>query len=326
MGENSEEEDSREHETLDQCFAVRPYTFGVNGASAIFSTLAYFPDCTVVTLSGTPLTETALTTIAGNVARLKQLRELGLSKTGIGKFNPQIICRLIRKSPFLRKLDLSDNGFTDTTASAVIDSLLSSELLAELNLSQNHLGLEAGKMVGKLLSESYALKCLNCSWNELKADTVTEIAKGLKENSGLQELNMAWTGTSDLGAWSIGDALKKHEKLTTLNLSANRIKALGLAGLLVGLAENRSLKYLLLQQNPITEAAARDAVQALTSGISSSPIQLIDLSKVVFSSSFGQLVKELEEKRPKLKLLWGYPDKYAVQSTAHSLEKGAQQC
>lgn len=82
----------------------------------------------------------------------------------------------------------------------------------------------------------------------------------LKNNTSIEELNLSNTGLDDDGIGEICDALSINKSITKLNISRNYFSALGAERLRKLLAENKTLKFLDLQNN----ALGFQSIQGLT--------------------------------------------------------------
>lgn len=71
--------------------------------------------------------------------------------------------------------------------------------------------------------------------------------------------------------------MKEAGQLLSLNLSSNRIEASGLAGLFLGLAENETMRELVLSRNPLSEMAVKESLYALANGLSRSVLEILDV-------------------------------------------------
>ncbi|KAF7261673.1 hypothetical protein EG68_02253 [Paragonimus skrjabini miyazakii] len=302
-----------EDDSLNTTFDLKPFTFGTRGIQAVCATLMHFPDCTRVNLSGNLITESTLHNLAQNLQKLKRLKHLELSNTGLGACNSQSVCRLIQNASNVEYIDLSHNAIKDSAAESILDCLQQLRWIQNIQLHHNLLGISAAEGIRKLLASVTSLKILNCSWNQFRADAVASLVSGMKDNYGLEELSLAWNGLADLGALAIGNALKYLNQLRLLNLEANRIGTLGLVGLFVGLAEGGSLVELYLGHNPIPEQAVISAVEALAYGMSHTTLMVLNITTVKFSQTMNMALNELRKRRPKFKFIDGYSDNYRWQ-------------
>ncbi|KAF5401214.1 hypothetical protein PHET_05530 [Paragonimus heterotremus] len=94
-------------DTFSRSFKQRIQTDQSNGFSDEKNGSKHFPGCTRVNLSGNMITDSTLHSLVQNLQKLKQLKYLELSNTGLGACNPQSICQLIQNVPNLEYIDLS---------------------------------------------------------------------------------------------------------------------------------------------------------------------------------------------------------------------------
>ncbi|CAG9312143.1 unnamed protein product [Blepharisma stoltei] len=213
-----------------------------------------------------------------------------LGKNTIGDEGVIQLIKLLRKNFSLVHLDISSNDITPSGAAEIFKIIKTHPSLASIDVSsheglhRNRLGIEGAQALGIVLKSNRILEFLNLSGISIGLEGVQYIAEGLNENKSLVSLNLANNNLD----WQCMELLTKTLVTTNvreLNVSSNRIGSDGaeyLSLMIIGAYEgscplikldassceigtkgaakifeslrmNIQMRYLILNDNPLTQ-------------------------------------------------------------------------
>ncbi|XP_057401046.1 leucine-rich repeat-containing protein 34 isoform X1 [Balaenoptera acutorostrata] len=225
-----------------------------------------------------------------------------------------ILCRILKNNPYINAsihlcssgLDVRYNLISDVGVSYAAKLLQKQHNLIYLNLMFNDIGPEGGELIAKALHKNTTLKHLRMTGNKIENKGGMFFAAMLQINSSLEKLDV---GDCDLGMQSViafatvltqnqtikglnlnrpilygeqeestvhlGHMLKENQCLVELHMCKHDIKNCGMKQLCDALYLNRSLRYLDVSCNKITQ----DGMVCLANVLkSNTTLEVIDLS------------------------------------------------
>ncbi|XP_072816764.1 leucine-rich repeat-containing protein 34 isoform X7 [Vicugna pacos] len=217
-----------------------------------------------------------------------------------------ILCRLLKNNPYINGLDVRYNLLSDIGACYAAKLLQKQHNLTYLNLMFNDIGPEGGEVIAKALHKDTTLKHLRMTGNKIENKGGMYFAAMLQINSSLEKLDL---GDCDLGMQSViafatvltqnhtikglnlnrpilygeqeestvhlGHMLKENQWLVELRMCKHDIKNCGMKQLCDALYLNRSLRYLDVSCNKVTQ----DGMVCLADVLrSNTTLEVIDLS------------------------------------------------
>ncbi|XP_078676218.1 uncharacterized protein LOC144913403 isoform X1 [Branchiostoma floridae x Branchiostoma belcheri] len=230
------------------------------------------------------------------------ISELNLANNKLGSVGAQAICEMLQENTTLKALNLAGNEFRDKDGQLFVDALQNNYQLKEVNLSYNLFS--DGEHIGNAIAANDSMVQLDLSWNQLRGKGALAICNGLKLNTTLKCLDVSWNGFADEGALGFAEALKFNNVLTSLDITNNRITYQGAAYLAKGVAENDTLKSLRVGKNPVMMKGALQLLDAVRIN-SRTALELLDLTDVLLSPEFIQLLEEVKEKHPDFRIQHG---------------------
>ncbi|KAB1284224.1 Leucine-rich repeat-containing protein 34 [Camelus dromedarius] len=185
-----------------------------------------------------------------------------------------ILCRLLKNNPYINGLDVRYNLLSDIGACYAAKLLQKQHNLTYLNLMFNDIGPEGGEVIAKALHKDTTLKHLRMTGNKIENKGGMYFAAMLQINSSLEKLDL---GDCDLEESTVhlGHMLKENQWLVELHMCKHDIKNGGMKQLCDALYLNRSLRYLDVSCNKITQ----DGMVCLADVLrSNTTLEVIDLS------------------------------------------------
>jgi regulator of replication initiation timing len=207
----------------------------------------------------------------------------GLNRNKFGQSSSESLSSLIKSSPVLQILELNEVNLTDSGLEKLSESLpnhksifrlslvnnyltskslesfcsvLLSTKLEELNLSQNKVGDIGAHLLGKMLSDNdfiCTLKRLDISRNEISHKGGSQFFHCIQHNANLDKLNIEGNALGSKVGQSLHFLMLYNFALTDLNLKACGLKSEGISHLALGLAKNKKLLQLNLDDNECEE-------------------------------------------------------------------------
>ncbi|XP_036705904.1 leucine-rich repeat-containing protein 34 isoform X6 [Balaenoptera musculus] len=185
-----------------------------------------------------------------------------------------ILCRILKNNPYINGLDVRYNLISDVGASYAAKLLQKQHNLIYLNLMFNDIGPEGGELIAKALHKNTTLKHLRMTGNKIENKGGMFFAAMLQINSSLEKLDV---GDCDLEESTVhlGHMLKENQCLVELHMCKHDIKNCGMKQLCDALYLNRTLRYLDVSCNKITQ----DGMVCLADVLkSNTTLEVIDLS------------------------------------------------
>ncbi|XP_036705903.1 leucine-rich repeat-containing protein 34 isoform X5 [Balaenoptera musculus] len=193
-----------------------------------------------------------------------------------------ILCRILKNNPYINAsihlcssgLDVRYNLISDVGASYAAKLLQKQHNLIYLNLMFNDIGPEGGELIAKALHKNTTLKHLRMTGNKIENKGGMFFAAMLQINSSLEKLDV---GDCDLEESTVhlGHMLKENQCLVELHMCKHDIKNCGMKQLCDALYLNRTLRYLDVSCNKITQ----DGMVCLADVLkSNTTLEVIDLS------------------------------------------------
>eukprot|EP00058_Branchiostoma_floridae_P028091 XP_002613582.1 hypothetical protein BRAFLDRAFT_119795 [Branchiostoma floridae] len=236
-----------------------------------------------------------------NLIRLRAA-STNLAHNKLGSVGAQAICEMLQENTTLKAINLAGNDFRDKDGQFFVDALQNNFELKDVNLSGNLFS--DGEHMGNAIAANDSIAHLDLSWNQLRGKGALAICNGLKLNTTLKSLDVSWNGFADEGALGFAEALKLNNVLTSLDITNNRITCQGATYLAKGVAENDTLKSLKVGKNPITMKGALQLLDAVRVN-SRTALELLDLTDVLLSPEFMQLLGEVQDKHAEFRILHG---------------------
>ena len=163
----------------------------------------------------------------------------------------------------LAALTVSWNGMLDLGCAKICTAGMSCPTLTSLDISGNKAATETGRAIGDLLGKSESLVELRAEWNLFRGKGAAAIASGMISSCSLTHVYLAWNNFGDVNACAfLGHALMMNGRLLHLDLTKNQINGRGAALIAEGLAENRNLQSLILDENPLGAVGGRLLIRA----------------------------------------------------------------
>lgn len=190
------------------------------------------------------------------VGRHQMLRVLDVSHNSI-KWSATVALSRIFTQPEpvkLMELKLSGCKLGDKNMGLLAQSMTDCGTLTTLQLDRNNLA-KCGSSIGSLLSvgaASLSLTDVDLSWNQFRGEDSIKIAKSLQENQSLTKLNLSWNHFGlDVAIFAVCKFVSSSEYLHTLDISYNKIKERGSICIADSLKQNKILKKLTMDGNPV---------------------------------------------------------------------------
>eukprot|EP00644_Phytophthora_capsici_P010066 jgi/Phyca11/9721/fgenesh1_pm.PHYCAscaffold_41_\ len=154
----------------------------------------------------------------------------------------------------ITKLYLRSNALTDKAAMALA-KMLPKMKLEVLSLAGNKVGDTGAASIAFVLDQTPALQTLDLDENQIGKAGINCFFHAINGMEGA--LDLSGNEIGERGAHDVGLFLALQPPLRLLNLSNNLITDRALGGLAQGLEPNAKLQELLLDQNQITDAGAK---------------------------------------------------------------------
>jgi hypothetical protein len=161
-------------------------------------------------------------------------------------------------------INLIGQGLTGTDMNIVVNQGIIDKQCQKLLLSNNKIKSVGSSIIAKSLNKNTTLKFLSLSYNSLSDEGVQSLTKILAlNNSKLETLSLHKTGITDAGVLHLRNMLKKNKTLIWLHLGRNKISDQGihlLANVLIN--HNDTLRVLDLSYNKlITDSSVNSLVE-----------------------------------------------------------------
>jgi Ran GTPase-activating protein (RanGAP) involved in mRNA processing and transport len=163
----------------------------------------------------------------------------------------------------LAAITLSWNSMLDVGCAKICRAGMSCPTLTSLDISGNKAATETGNAIGDLLNRSNSLVELRAEWNLFRGKGAAAITSGMISSCSLTHVFLAWNNFGDVNACAaLGHALSVNGRLQHLDLTKNQINGRGAALIAEGLAENKNLQVLILDENPLGAVGGRLLIRA----------------------------------------------------------------
>ncbi|XP_072891839.1 NACHT, LRR and PYD domains-containing protein 3-like [Hemitrygon akajei] len=260
------------------------------------------PECKIqkLELYDVGLTDSVAEELVSALSTIPSLTELNLSKNKLGDSGVKQVSAALRNPDCkIQKLELYDVGLTDSAAEDLASALTTNPSLTELDLSKNKLGDSGVKQV------SAALRNPECKIQKLELKDVgltgsgaEDLASALSTNPSLTVLKLSKNKLGDSGVKLVSAALRNPEcKVQEMGLYSVGLRDSGVEDLVSTLSSNRSLTWLNLRSNTLTDRS----VPALRHLILTHPsLERIWLWDNKFSEIGEKELRSLQEPRPGL--------------------------
>ena len=200
--------------------------------------------------------------IAKALQRISSLTVLKLENNGIPQEAVNILAAAIRVNSSLEKLSLSGNRLGSSTV-VIVNALKDISTLKELNLNDNKNRSESlGSAVASVLIKNKLMERLSLKDNGLNDSGVILIAQSLCELSSLKACNLRDNYITDKAAKALASVISNNTKLEELYLGNNQLQS-GIIKIAITLQKVSTLKVLDLDNNNITEPAAKELSKAI---------------------------------------------------------------
>lgn len=129
------------------------------------------------------------------------------------------LASILMRNSTLKELDISRSGLGNEGVAKLAEALKHNSTLAKLNIAKNTIGNEGASKLAIALKANHTLTMLDIEQNKIDDQGAAEFAKALIVNSTLTSLNMGQCKIGLTAFKELVDALKANKTLTTLNLS-----------------------------------------------------------------------------------------------------------
>lgn len=240
------------------------------------------------------------------VNRSKQfrVRRINFSRNNLGKRGFDYVADMIANLQNLTEISLRDCCGDGSCMEKLIDSFEKNKSLIQVDLRQNSLELDGAKYLAKCMKINKRIKSLElsnctlgsdgCSWfsesllhntsltflslagNEIGNNGFSALMHALNEKNGsvcqLAHLDLQENGLTDSAMKDLSTCLRNNRFLQCIALQWNEISNMGASNLAIGLAENVTIKSILLFGNPITEVGVTTLLNARNNATDSSRV------------------------------------------------------
>ncbi|XP_046568990.1 leucine-rich repeat-containing protein 74A-like [Haliotis rubra] len=285
------------------------YGMGSRGAMAVSMALVINDRISSVNMSGNDMGPMGMMYIQRMMQENNNIVELNVSENNLGTEGAQHLGELLRVNKVIRHLNASGNDFTDSDAQLIAKPVEAHTGLLRLNLSHNSFGDAAAEALQQMIAENSSLQELDLSWNHFRGAGAIQLAQGLSENVNIKVFNVSWNGFDDDGAVALASCLKNNSVVVDLDVACNRVGQIGVLELVSALKVNDTLETLRIGKNNISDECAGAAVEILKR-TDTMKLTKLDMSDVILSSRFADLVSDLYDVHPELDIVYGYTDSY----------------
>ena len=184
------------------------------------------------------------------------VKQLLLSKTGIGEPDCEALCELLKSSHSLQHLSIYQNLSSESVAS-IITGLSHSSSLTELNISKSHFSMANVDSLASVLKDhsKCTLTWLYLDDCHISSEGTVTLAYALCKNSTLKHLDLNCNPIGVGGASSMSDMLQHNTSLEVLHLRDNSVGEEGVHQLINSLKHNQTLRELLLPKKYKSETS-----------------------------------------------------------------------
>lgn len=228
-----------------------------------------YPALEAINISDNNFTDQALAPILLAASLIPNLVELNISQNIIGPVSSKALSDYILSPQCsLKRLVIKSADVDDFEAAIFLAALKTNCSVIEIDLSNNLLGsaenlntvmpdvVTAPEALADLLcSPACHLQTLNLSWNMIRMAGADDLCRSLAINKSVTHLDLSFNAIGQSGL-ILGEALTNNRSIKNLILSTNSLDSKAAFTILCGIIENKTLKNVVLDGNPIGEAGA----------------------------------------------------------------------
>lgn len=226
------------------------------------------------------ISEESMAHFSNALQNTKRLTTLHLNGTNLSVECSKILGEGLAKNNSLEKLEMCyNNNFTTESVEQLLKELKFNKSIISLFFSDNLLKKEGAKIIGEYINENKMLRHLYIEKNEFGDEGMEFISMGLRANKDLEILNISENRIGSQGLLSLVEALDQSQNAENRNFSSLSLKKLYLRGnsfnnkdssTLLGelVSNNKSLKYLDLSHNNLSDHLIKPLSEALKENIS----------------------------------------------------------
>lgn len=196
----------------------------------------------------------------------------------LGPYGGLALARALAHNTFIIIVNLRDCALGDTAAVELCRGLANNPLVTELNLANNGLTVRAGEALGVLLGLGCKdkkehlppIQSLTLDQNKHLHHGLKPVLEAVVHNRNLKTLSLNETGMRDpvgCGLMEVLTEMKGRRYLTKLTLAWNEM-TVAWRGVMLGLANNHTLKKLDLSNNGLGDTYGTLLAQSLASNVS----------------------------------------------------------
>ena len=152
-----------------------------------------------------------------------------------------------------KRIDLCKQVVGPDWIGNLMESLNNNDHVEHFLLGNNIIGTKGGQEIGKYLQNNHVMKTWYLAGNNLNSEGIKPIVDGLLEDTICENLWLKRNPLKPEGIKEIGRLMKINNHIKVLDLHNTAVFDEGLIYLMEGLKHNRTLEYLYLDANGITE-------------------------------------------------------------------------
>ena len=226
--------------------------------------------------------------VINNNHGLEKLYLNGNRMRGVGV---KLLCESIKQHSSFKLLQLDNNSITEEAADGLALTISNNELLEELHLRNNRLKTKGINRLTPVLKNLHCLKILDITGNQITEGAADGIADVIANNPGFEKLWLSNNCLEDKGIIRVACTLKKINTLRYIHIGNNNFTKLaanaisevttnstrleelllyssdlkdeGIVTIACTLQNVRTLRFLHLADNNITEVATDDMAEAI---------------------------------------------------------------
>ncbi len=256
---------------LSKCLNLKHLGIGNDYANALVMALVNLPYIEAVNLEDNRLDDDSLGPIVSTIAVTPGIIEINLSNNELGPNTASALSNYLQSSNCkLERLILSAADVDDFECERFISAIANNKSVKQLMMSKNLIGASenlntvypdlttGSEAIANLLrSKSCILESLSLDWNMIRLDGAIDLASSIAENKSLTYLDISYNALGFDGGVALGVALNDNNTLTYLNIGSNNLTAIPCFTICSAVLENRSLKNIYFDGNPIGEEGAK---------------------------------------------------------------------
>jgi len=233
-----------------------------------------------ISIADNRLTDSSLGPLVAALVKMPNILNVDLSNNVVGDVASNTLSNYLgTESCPLVKLVMRNADVDDYECTRFVTAIKDNKCtkLQELDLTQNLLGsaeqlnvvmpelTTAGEAFAELIeTSSCQLSRLELGWNMIRGDSAIAFAVSLSQNTSITYLDISYNAFGRGGGRELGRALMSNRTLTHLNVSSNNLEGTAIFCICVGLIENKNMRRLILDGNPIGSLGAKAVMQVPT--------------------------------------------------------------